>query len=351
MSNEGQFPIQITGDASSLVAASQQTNAALESNKNELTDVKAKILDGVNPALANLSSKTAESGKAAEEAEVSHNAMRYGLRLLGPEAEEAGHALLVAFSNPATLAFIGVTLALGKVLKDWEETKKAIESAPDLSGINAAIRALGSEGLLGALIEGDIATEQFWGKINNLATAQDTLREKTDDATEAIKKQTESENKELSAKEKAELAELKLAKTRGQITEERYEQRKAEIEDHYENLRGNNKEIEQQEIIAARKKEREGQQSILEAAPDVRVGKEIASDRARGAVAAEKAGLEEWKNKLAEINEWFKKDGLSALGSPEGRREICGDAKVSPASLGRDYKPRGRHDSRGREEG
>jgi hypothetical protein len=323
VSNESQFPIKITGDASSLVAASQQTNAALKSNKGELTDVKAGITDGVNPALANLSSKTVESAKAAEHAEVSHKAMRFGLRMLGPEAAEAGHALLVAFSNPATLAFIAVTLAMGKVLKDWEKTKEAIESAPDLSGINAAIRALGSEGLLKALVDGDVATEEFWRKINGLAAAQETLREKTDEATEAIRKQTDSDNKELSAKEKAELAELKLAKTRGQITEEEYEASKAKIEDHFENLRNNNKEIEQQEIIAARKKEREGQQSILDASPDVRVGKEIASDRAKGALATEKAGLEEWKKKLAEIDDWFKKDGSSAMGSSEGRQKYA----------------------------
>ena len=50
---EREFRIRITGDAGGIVAAGKQGAGALK-------EVKAEITDGVNPALANMSEKTAE---------------------------------------------------------------------------------------------------------------------------------------------------------------------------------------------------------------------------------------------------------------------------------------------------
>ena len=284
-----------------------------EETKKGLADVKAGITDGVNPALASMTAKTEEAGKAAEHAEVSHRAMAFALRALPPEAREAGHALILGLANPATLAFIALGLSLAKVLGDWEKLKDAVDTAPNMDGVNALIAAIGEEGMVKALNEGGMAANEFWDKINRLAALQETLKENTDDATEAIKRQTEADDKTLSAKEKAELAELKLQETRGIITKAQYDQRKAELEDRYEGTRGNLKAIEQDRVIEERRKELAGQKSIVTAAPDVITPKQIAAEEAKGEYEGSEAKVAEWKKKVEAAQKWIDEKGLAAL--------------------------------------
>src|ERR1035437_3831691 len=89
MGNDGQFPIEITGDASSLVAASQQTNAALESNKLTLAELTPEqkancaAMSEAGAAAEQLGSKVQEGGHAAERSGINHRALHLIFRQVG----------------------------------------------------------------------------------------------------------------------------------------------------------------------------------------------------------------------------------------------------------------------------
>src|ERR1035437_2655390 len=103
MGNDGQFPIQITGDASSLVAASQQTNAALESNKLKLSELtpeqtaQAKALGQTGVATKETSKALEEHGQTVERTTHQHLGLRYavmGLREQFPVLASVAHLAL-----------------------------------------------------------------------------------------------------------------------------------------------------------------------------------------------------------------------------------------------------------------
>lgn len=265
----------------------------------------AAELDGLSPKTQKYIESLKDSGSAAEHAEMSHRGLVFALRGLGPEAMEAGHALLYGLTNPMLLGIIGIGMASAKLLGDWRAMREAIEAAVDVSGMDKVTQALGRDGMLNALIEGGVAAEDFWGKINALAGAQESLKVKTDDATKAIKEQTEADEKVLAAKEKAQLAELKLGLANGTIPQGDYEQRKGEIESRFEGQRTNRQAIDQDRLIEARRHEREVAGRVIAEGPDVVTSKQIAADAAKGNLEGQKAGLEEWKKKLEEINKWF----------------------------------------------
>jgi hypothetical protein len=265
--------------------------------------------------------------------DISHRNLRFGLQKMGPEFAEVGHLGVASFANPLTAGFLAVAVMAGKVYNDWQKMRDAIETAVDVSGIDRVTRALGADGMLKALIDGGVAAEEFWGKIGRLTTAQESLKEKTDDATKAIKDQTEATDKTLSANEKAELAELKLAKAKGLISGEEYESRKAGIMDRYEGQRANSKAIEADRIIEERQKELEGQKGIVAAGPDVVGEKQRAAEEAAGNLAGEKTSLDEWKKKLEELDKWFKEKGTAAMGSREGRETYAEQEKARILAL------------------
>ena len=279
-------------------------------------------LDGLSPKTQKYIQDLKGTGEAAEGVHIKHRALRFMLRQMGPEMAHLGHAAIYGMANPMVLGLIAVSAAVGKLIKDHEKLKEAIGSAPDLDGIKKTNEALGYNGMLKAMIEGGVAAEEFWGKIERMANAQETLKDKTEDATKAIKDQVEADNKTLSAKEKAELAELKLAKAKGEITEEQYNQRKGAIEDRFEGQRSNNKALAESAAIAGKKAEREGQAGILRDGPEVVIQAQIAADRAKGEADTQKAQLEEWKKKLEEVDKWMKENLATAMGSAEGRQKI-----------------------------
>jgi hypothetical protein len=229
------------------------------------------------------------------------------MHALGPEAAEAGHALILGLANPVTGAFIGLTLLVSKLMEHWAKMKEALASDIDLSAIERAVDALGQEGMLKAMTEGEIEAENYFNKLNRLATAQETLAEKTADATDAINKQAEADNKELGAKEKAELATLDLQKAQGKISEEQYQQQKQSVKDKFAGLEANNKEIAQGEIIAAKKK---GQATIAEHMPGAReivTEKQTAEEKAKGELDAHKARQESAAKTVADLDAYEKK--------------------------------------------
>lgn len=325
MGNEGEYQIKITGDASSMVAATQQSNAALESTKIKLSDL--------SPETKAYIKKLEETKDASKELDISHRNLRMGLHLLGPEFAEVGHLGIAAFANPLTAGLMAAGVMAGKLISDWQKLKEAIASAPDVEGIEKVTEALGQNGMLKALIEGGVAIDEFWTKLDRLATAQESLKNKTDDATDTLAKQHQGDDKIMSAREKAELAELKLAKTRGQLSPGAYEIKKGEIEDRYAGQRANRQAIEQDAGIEARKHEREGNQRIIAEGPETVGQKQRAAEEAKGRLEGQKSELEEWKKALAKIDDWMSKQGTAALSSREGRETYAVQGKARILAL------------------
>ena len=65
MGDQAQFPIQITGDASSLVAATQQTNTSLESTKIKLAELTPEQ-KAATAAMTGAGQAMQDTGKKAE---------------------------------------------------------------------------------------------------------------------------------------------------------------------------------------------------------------------------------------------------------------------------------------------
>src|ERR1035437_770180 len=272
----------------------------------------ARELDNLSPKTQKYIQSLRDGGEAAEGMDISHRNLRTGLSLLGPQFAQVGHLGLAAFANPLTAGFIAVSLAAGKLYNDWKKMREAVETQVDVSGLWKVIDALGQEGMLKALTEGGAAAEEFWGHINRLASEQESLKNKTEDAIAAIKKETEAHDQAMGAKEKAELAELKLAETLHRISPEDAARNKAQSEDRDAGQRANRRAIEQDRILEARSHEREVAERVIEEGPGVVTPKRLAAEEAKGTLEGEKAKLEEWKKKLDEINKWFVEKSKNA---------------------------------------
>src|SRR5512132_1534529 len=109
MSNEGQFPIKITGDASSMVAASRETNQSLDQVKIKLSEL--------TPAQKANAQAGDEAGSAAKEQsrQLEFLGLKTGelkklTRELGREFPIAGTAARLMI-NPIVAAFsIAITV-------------------------------------------------------------------------------------------------------------------------------------------------------------------------------------------------------------------------------------------------
>ncbi|MEN6533030.1 MAG: hypothetical protein ABFD89_05165 [Bryobacteraceae bacterium] len=317
MGDDQEFLIRINGDAGGLVAAGKQGAGALK-------EVKAEITDWLNPAFANAEESTRKVTEATGQLDISHRALRFGMHQLGPEAAMAGHALLYGLANPTTAAAIAVGVGVGAVLKHMEKLREAGAAAPNMSGFDALRVALGAEGLLKAFEDGTVAAEEFWGKLDLLARTQTTRKQRTDDAVESINKQTEAENGVLAALEKSEQAKLRAQRARGELTEEDFQKKKAEIEDKYAGQRETRQEIAADRVIEAKKKELEGQRKIVEAGPDVVVPKQVEAAKAKGALAGETAELAALEAKLKELRDYKAKYGEEIIGSEAATKHLAG---------------------------
>jgi membrane protein involved in colicin uptake len=302
--------VRIKSDTSGATVAAQS-----------LKDVKAELKDSLDPALAHFGKTEDGVAKSGERMHISHRELHRLLGLLGPQFAEAGHLAMFSFAGPAVAGLAAVALAAGKVLGDWKKAQEAIATAPDLSGIDRTNRALGSEGMLKALIEGGVAADEFWEKVNRLANAQESLKNKTDDATEALHKQHEADTKAASERERAELAELRVMEEMGKISKDEAARRKTDIENRYAGQELNRKAIEQDDVIDRRKHEREVAQRVVNEAGDVAGPKQIAAAEAAGDLAAQKAALDSWKQKLADAEKWLLEQGPTALGAGREGRE------------------------------
>ena len=129
---EGQFPIQITGDASSLVSASNQTNQALESNKIKLSELTPE-LKALTQAQTKTSEATKEVGKSSEQAGISHRALHLIFGQVGQASKglEAGlMALTGVMMGSVTFGIYAVVAAIKALIDHFARQKEvALEAA------------------------------------------------------------------------------------------------------------------------------------------------------------------------------------------------------------------------------
>jgi hypothetical protein len=302
MGNDREFKIKITTTADTSGAKEQKD-----------------ALDSLSPKTQQYAQKLKESATEADNAEVSHRNLRFGMHMLGSEAAEAGHILLSSFANPATAAFLAMSLILKGLVQHFEKVNEALAARVDLSGMREAIEALGDKGLLKALTDGETAADDFWDKIARLASEQATLKEKTDDATAALREQADLEKKEMAAAEKSDIEMIEAQRKAGQIDELEAERRKQRTKEKYQAGKdAAGADLEKAEI-EAKKKEREGQERVISEGREDVGAKGSMANRAKGELDGAKASLEEWKKKAEEIAKWFKEHGPMA--SPEAYRE------------------------------
>jgi hypothetical protein len=227
MGNEGQFPILMTGDASSLMAASQQTNQALEGNKLKLAELTAeekKLTQGMEEA-GQGAKKLQEHGEGLN---VTHREMHRLLSMLGPEFSEMGNMGMMAMESSMLIPILAVVAALSALRehlqKVREETEKMAEEARKHAKILEEGYWTGRERLVELHEEHDAWIE--------------ALMKGTEDAVGAIDKQI-SKIKEVGAADHAVMEarkkdaeeDIKLRVASGEMTETEGKRRLGQIED------------------------------------------------------------------------------------------------------------------------
>jgi hypothetical protein len=292
--NDREFKVRITGDASSLVAASRQSGDSLD----DLSGKTKKYVERLK-----------DSERNASDSEVSHRNLRFALSRIGPEAAEAGHMLVSGLANPATAALFGLAFMLNKVLEHHAELKKALEAEIDYQSILKTTAALGSAGMLKALIDGGTAAEEFFDKLTRLATAQETLKDKTDDAVEATKKESEALNKNLGEVEKAELAKIEATRKLGLIDANEAARQSQALKDRIADEKTANAEIAEQDVIKARKAERDKAQKTITAGPDIVTGPQIEESRAKGELESAQEKLQQFNKFITDQSKYIKDFG------------------------------------------
>jgi hypothetical protein len=143
--NSQEFRILFTGDASSAVQASQQTGAATQKLKVDVSDCSDETKRALN-LLPPVTDELKKTGKASEEAAFSHREQHEAVRELTRGYPELGEVARAAL-NPITIAAFGIAEAF----TIWAERMKTAQELlggwelPDFTahaaGVSAAAEA------------------------------------------------------------------------------------------------------------------------------------------------------------------------------------------------------------------
>lgn len=218
MGDEREFKIKITGDATSLVGATQQSQAALKGLANQTTEAA--------PTMDQLGQKTEESAKSSEHAGISHRALHLIFRQVG----EASKGLEVGLMGLAGVMMGSVTFGIYAVV----------------AGIKALIAHFEKQREIA--LEAAKATVQFWtdalkGKEDAIKAAKDyataldkiitnvnTLKQKEAEEEAVLKRVVQQRLNILDAERQAEIAAAKGDKGEEARINARYGQRKSDVE-------------------------------------------------------------------------------------------------------------------------
>ena len=334
MSNEGEFHVKITGDASSLVGATQQSEAALKGLASQTTDVA--------PALDQLGQKTEENAKSSEHAGVSHRALHLIFRQVG-EASKGLEVGLMALSGvmmgSVTFGIYAVVAGIQALMAHFEKQRQiALEAAK-------ATVQFWTDALKGSA-DARKAAEDYATALNKIITNVDTLKQKEGEEEAVLKRLIAARLAILAAMEKADLAGAKGDKAEEARINARYGRAKSaiELEDEQDEIDLKKQHLaeqtadamkKQQAMAAAEKAKEAGAPGRSEAgSAEARLPKlteELATLQAARMKPAELAAL---KGKVAEDVEQFKKGGAgtfgeAALGNAMARAELLKKAQGS----------------------
>jgi hypothetical protein len=330
---EREFRIKITGDSGALVRASQEAaNALKETEGSVVTASQAHV------------AAAGRMAAAAEGAEIPHRKLLFALRQISPAAAEAGHALMVGFSNPLLLSLIAVGAlieTIKKVHDNFNEVKALLEGGIDLKGFTSVEMAL-KEGWVTAFREAGKAADEFKEKLSRLEKEPDSAKQKADDEIADIKKKAEAQTKLNEAEEKRDLAKVAAQVKGGALSQAEGAAQSEAIRAHYAqgriDISGKAAEAE----IDARVNERtEWTQKLYEKKAAAGSAEKFDQD-AQAAVAAKKDELEVTKKFVEEqkkqLDEAVKK-GLP-VGMTAGRWESDLDLKRAQIKEAEDKEER-----------
>jgi hypothetical protein len=302
MGDEAQFPIKITGDASSAVAAAKQTDEALGQTKLKLSELTpeqkayAQSHDSVKKAADEAGKSEEQAGRHTEKLAMNHRELHHVLAALGPEAERAGFALREAMSGNKMMLGVAVILAAvglaKKAIDDWnaklDATAAANASRDFLPGIQAELQAMQ---------DGAEQAAKFAAALNGVGSAEDKIKSAADAAVAALHALSNAKTEQSNADEALELAKVDLAEklgpgAKGGLSEIQALEKRAAIRKKYTEQRAASQTTDEQKELEIRKQELaadEAQKAQLEAEEKAARKKAAAL---KGRVDARKENLE-----------------------------------------------------------
>jgi hypothetical protein len=311
MGNEGEVLIKITGDASSLVAASQQTNQSLESNKIKLSELTPE-----QKALTQAQTKTSEVTKEASTVAEKHIGHLQGMHRVFHALNEVvpglGVLMQAAFSPVGaaiSMALIVLRLFKEKMSETNEEFRKMEEEAArPATNRMAAWRE--------AIVRAAEGMNHLRQALMDAARGEQTIKESTERTTAAFKEQGQQAATLAEALKEHEIAGLDEMHAAGLLSEEQYAVQRLEIEQRYQAKKLELQErAEMTEILIKKRalEQAEIAQPGLTAAAEGAELKKVAALEDLGSL--DKAGVEERKKSTQEaLKKW--KPGL-LIGNPE----------------------------------
>jgi hypothetical protein len=303
--NEGQFPIQITGDASSLAAASQVTNTALESNKIKL----AELTPQQKALTTEMQAGAKASGDAGRQLNEHSEKMKFlGVhtgelkkltRELGQEFPVAGMAARLMI-NPIVGGLTLAIMVFGAAKSALDAWNKALDEA---AARNASHDFLpGIEAKKAALDAARASAAEFAVALENIGAAEDRFKTSVSQAIDKLHEFVNAQAEVNSAAEAKEMAETDLKQKQGKLTEVGGIKARAEIRERYRKQQDDLKTKGEQDELGF-------QQSELEQDKQSQDSLKAAAKAAREKVAGIKATRSQFEHDLEEGNKKANAEG------------------------------------------
>lgn len=318
MSDEREFKIRITGDASSLSASAGQA-------QRSLGEVKSGLLDGVNPAMVSYGKASEQASEGAEHMHVSHRALRSVLHGISPELAHIGHLLMIALHNPMLSAAAG-GVVLNEVL-----TKMREHLVPDTSEMGIKSLAPGFDAARSAIESCEQALLEWHSSLNEALRTERLLNIEMEHENTLLEAQKSATQATDDAEKKLALAKLALAKASGTITGAQYEEQKSQIEQESEQRKFEREKAERDQKV---KNLRTQADATEKAGTDAYYD----ADKAAGKLEDKKTDLAHWESvaKTAEENnKKYKEESDKRVLTPEETKSWMQSQDIAIAARSR----------------
>ena len=307
MSDESrELKIKITGDASSLVGASQQG---------------AQSLNELGGATKQEGAAQEETAGKAEKNVVSHRALHQIAHSLNEVFPGLGSVMMAAF-NPVTAAVMVVVGALSLFRDKMKELNDEFQKRED-EATKPVLHT--TEALREETVQMAVGMEKLRERLEDARRAEVGLKESMQETLQTMKLAAEQEQDIVEAEGRAELELLEQKHQAGLISEQEYNEARLKLEQEF---RDKKRQLQAQgemlEILAERRQVEQAemqQPELTKAAEAAEKKKEaalanLASMRTRSDVEGDKtttdAALKAFQRKYPEWSQWFVDFGLNA---------------------------------------